>query len=62
MRNDGTFGQQKRPGGHPENEALVLYEMEADETFRRTGRLVTDSSLGLVPWDERQRRRAPRLH
>jgi hypothetical protein len=61
MRNDSAVGRH-RAGAHPENEALVLYEMEADETFRRTGRVVTDSSLGLVLWDERRHRRPQRPH
>ena len=30
------------------NEAMRLYEMNADDTFERTGRLVIDSSLGLM--------------
>jgi hypothetical protein len=33
------------------NEAMRLYEMNADDTFERTGRLVIDSSLGLVDLD-----------
>lgn len=30
------------------NEAMALYEMNADDMFRTTGHVVIDSSLGLV--------------
>lgn len=32
-----------------ENEALRLFEFDVDEEFRKRGKVVLDSSLGLMP-------------
>jgi hypothetical protein len=46
-RNVGANGRPPDPK-LPENEAIQLYEMNPDEAFHRTGRLVVDSSLGIL--------------
>ncbi len=53
LREKGEDGMLTEPHpapkqGRPRNEAVALYEMNADEVFRDTGCVVIDSSLGLV--------------
>ena len=43
-----------------ENEALRLFEFGVEEEFRRRGKVVLDSSLGLLPEPQRAPRRARR--
>ncbi len=38
--------------GRARNWVIRLYDMNADEVFARTGHLVIDSSLGLLPFSE----------
>lgn len=47
----------------PENEAIWLYEVDVDDLFRRNHRLLTDSSLGVLPPERVGASRRPRrLH
>ncbi len=39
------------------NEAIVLYDMNADEMLHTTGHVVVDSSLGIIADPRRHRRR-----
>lgn len=55
-RNDGAKGP--TPDRKlPDNEAIQLYEMNPDEAFHRVGRLVVDSSLGILQEGAAPRRR-----
>ena len=38
--------KQHHPRVH--NEAIALYDMDADETLKKTGHIVIDSSLGVI--------------
>lgn len=57
MQSPNTLGTRPQRRAPVANEAIVLYDMNADEMLHMTGHVVVDSSLGIIADPRRHRRR-----